>query len=240
VSGAGRPHVPGLFVTGTDTEAGKTVVASAIAATLAAGGARVAVFKPAVTGLEEPEGLSDPELLALSARSPQSAEQVAPYRFGPAVSPHLAARLAGERIEPGRIVQECARQAEGADAVIVEGVGGLMVPLAAGFLVRDLAIELGLPLVIAARPGLGTISHSLLTLEAARAVALEVAGLVMTPWPDEAGEMEVSNRDTVAELGRIEVTTLQRLDTSKALPAVDGLPVDRWLARSRLRKAACA
>ena len=239
---AGRgKRLRGLFVTGTDTEAGKTVVASAIAATLAARGMSVAVFKPAVTGLEDDgDSPPDPELLAASARSGQAIERVSPYRYGPPLSPHLAAELVGERIEPGRLMTACGREAESADAVIVEGVGGLMVPLAGDYLVRDFAIDLGLPLVVAARPGLGTISHSLLTLEAARAVALDVAALVMTPWPEHPGEIEASNRETVAALGRVEVFTLPHLDTSNALAPVDSLPAEDWLSRSPLRKAASA
>jgi dethiobiotin synthetase len=220
-------------VAGTGTGVGKTVVASAIAARLAARGERVAVFKPAVTGLDDQAASApDHELLRASARSTQEADEVAPYRFGPAVSPHLAAESAGVRIEPSRLLERAAEAAAGADALIVEGVGGLMVPLAGDYLIRDLAIDLDLPLVIAANPGLGTINHSLLTLEAARAVGLDVASVVLTPWPHEAGELERSNRAAIAALGRVEVATLPRLEASSALRAVGDLPIDSWLARS--------
>ena len=94
--------------------------------------------------------------------------------------------------------------------MIAEGVGGLLVPLAPDYLVRDLARDLGLPLVIAARPGLGTINHTLLTLEAARAAGLRVAGVVMTPWPEQPSAMEDANRETIARLGDVEVATLPR------------------------------
>jgi dethiobiotin synthetase len=212
---------------------GKTVVASAIAATLAARGARVAVFKPVVTGLDEPGATPpDHELLRASARSAQTPDEVSPYRFGPPLSPHLAADMAGVEIESGRLVQEATRAASEADALIVEGVGGLLVPLSNDYLVRDFAIDLGLPLVIASPPALGTINHTLLTLEAARAVTLDVAGVVLTPWPSDPVELELSNRMTVAELGRIEVSTLSMVDASSAVPPVDELPIDGWLARS--------
>ena len=106
-------------------------------------------------------------------------------RYGPAVSPHLAAALAGERIDPAELrgARAAARRADGRvrETLIVEGVGGLLVPLAEGYTVRDLAGELGLPLLIAARPGLGTINHTLLTLEAARAAGLDVRAVVLTP-----------------------------------------------------------
>jgi len=204
----------GVFVTGTGTEVGKTVVAAALARTLAAGGRRVAVFKPCVTGLDEPpaHGMADHELLRLAAGSAQSDEEIAPYRYGPPASPHLAAAIAGEEIDPERLRAAAALAAAGADAIVCEGVGGLLVPLAAGYLVRDLAADLGYPLVIAAAPGLGTINHSLLTIEAARAAGLEVSSVVLTPWPAEPSAIELSNRDTIAAVGGVQVQLLPDLD----------------------------
>ena len=129
-----------------------------------------------------------------------AAADVAPYRFGPPVSPHLAA--GGQA--SGRPLPAAARP-RGApapgDVLVAEGVGGLLVPLARRYLVRDLAADLGLPLVIAARPGLGTISHTLMTLECARAAGLDVPAVVLTPWPAVRREMERSNRETIARLG---------------------------------------
>ena len=174
----------GLFVTGTDTGAGKSIVAASICAALAASGERVAAFKPVVTGLAEPEDEFPPdhELLARAAGSGQSPAEVAPYRYDPPLSPHFAAELAGETIEPARLVEAARAAAAGAGVLVAEGVGGLLVPITTGYLVRDLARDLALPLVVAARTGLGTINHTLLTVEAARAVGLELAGIVMTPW----------------------------------------------------------
>jgi len=200
-----------IFVTGTGTEVGKTVVAAAIARTASAAGRRVAVFKPCVTGLEE-EGEPDHELLRRAAGSSQSDDEIAPYRFGPPASPHLAAAMAGEEIDPRRL-RDAARAAEaGAEVLVCEGVGGLLVPLAPGYLVRDLAVNLGFPLVIAASPGLGTINHTLLTVEAARAAGLEVASVVLTPWPQDPTEIERSNRETIAAVADVEVQTLPHLD----------------------------
>lgn len=201
----------GVFVTGTGTEVGKTVVAAAIARTLAAQGRSVAVFKPAVTGLDDP-GETDHALLRRAAGSEQSDGEIAPYRYGPPMSPHLAAELAGEEIEPARLVRAAMDAAAQADVLVCEGVGGLLVPLAPRYPVRDLAAELGLPLVIAASPGLGTINHTLLTIEAARAAGLDVAAVVLTPWPARPGAIEESNRETIAALGAIEIETLPRLD----------------------------
>ena len=203
----------GVFVTGTGTEVGKTVVAAVIARTLAGEGRRVAVFKPAVTGLDE--GVeTDHELLRRASGSPQSDEEIAPYRYGPPASPHLAAAMAGEEIEPERLRQVAAAAAEGTDAIVCEGVGGLLVPLSPTYLVRDLAADLGYPLVVVAGPGLGTINHTLLSLEAARAAGLEVTAVVLSPWPQEPSEIERSNRATIAALGEVTVLTFPKIDLS--------------------------
>jgi dethiobiotin synthetase len=203
--------VQGFFVTGTGTEVGKTVVAAVIARSLVAAGNRVAVFKPAVSGLED-DAEPDHALLRRAARSTQSDDEIAPYRFGPPVSPHLGAKLAGDQIDPARL-QAAARRASGrADVLVVEGVGGLLVPLTLGYLVRDFARDLGVPIVIASKPGLGTINHTLLTIEAARAVGLEVVLVVLTPWPADPSAVEASNRDAIGRLGAVQVEPLPELD----------------------------
>lgn len=200
----------GVFVTATDTGVGKTFLSGAIAAQLRAEGLRVGVAKPVLTGLDDP-GPHDHELLGATPA----------YTFRPAVSPHLAAELAGTTLDPEALLANARAAAEGNDAVVVEGVGGLLVPLAEGFGVRDLAVGLGLPVVVAARPGLGTINHTLLTLEVARAAALDVRAVVLTPWPDAPSVMERSNRDTLARAAAVHV--LER-DGDAAR-----LPVAQWL-----------
>jgi dethiobiotin synthetase len=219
--------VRGVFVTGTDTGAGKSVVAAAICAALVARGEPVAAFKPAVTGLDDPPGEwpHDHVLLATAAGGRQAPEDVAPYRFGPALSPHFAAELAGATIEPARLV-EAAREHE---PLVCEGIGGLMVPITTGYLVRDLAVDLALPVVVAARTGLGTINHTLLTIEAARTAGLTVAGVVMTPWPDEPEPIEQSNRETVERLGGVPVTGLPHTEPGALAGAGERLPLDAWL-----------
>ena len=210
-SGVFVTETPGVFVTGTGTEVGKTVVAAVIAHTLASEGKRVAVFKPVVTGLEEGNE-PDHALLRRAAGSQQNDEEIAPYRYGPPTSPHLAAELAGGRIERERLLERVGAAADGADALVCEGVGGLLVPLSPGYLVRDLAADLALPLAIAASPGLGTINHTLLTVEAARAAGLAVELIVLTPWPAPPSPIEESNRETIARLTAVRVETLPRLD----------------------------
>ena len=205
----------GVFVTGTGTEIGKTVVAGVIARTVAAGGRRVSVFKPAVSGLDEARELGvapDHEHLRGAAGSGQSDDEISPYRFGPAVSPHLAAELDGIAIEPDRIRRALAAAQRSADFLVCEGVGGFLVPLTLDYLVRDFAREAGLPVVIAAAAGLGTINHTLLTLEAVRGAGLECAGVVLTPWPSDPGPLERSNVEAISELGRVRVDTLGPID----------------------------
>ena len=212
----------GIFVTGTDTGVGKTVVAGAICA---ASSEPVAALKPVVTGLDEPPGEWPQDHVLLAGATGQAPEQVAPYRFGPPASPHYAAELAGETIEPARILAA----ARAHDLLVCEGVGGLMVPITPGYLVRDLAVDLALPVVIASRTGLGTINHTLLTIEAARAAGLTVAGVVMTPWPSDPEPIERSNRETVERLAGVAVTGLSPTTPERLAEAGASLPVDDWL-----------
>jgi dethiobiotin synthetase len=202
------------FVTGTDTGVGKTVVSAAIVAVLRARGLAVRALKPVITGLEDPpDPIWPPDHALLAALTGQTPGQVAPIGFAPAVSPHLAAELAGTPLEPGAILASVrgalddARQ-DGVDAVVVEGVGGLLVPFVDGYDVRDLARELALPVVVVARAGLGTINHTLLTLEAARAAGLYISGVVINQWPADPDVMMRSNRETIARLGHVHVGTL--------------------------------
>jgi dethiobiotin synthetase len=235
----------GLFVTGTGTGVGKTVLSAALLAAMAAAGELVRAHKPVVTGVDDRSEAHQPGVLPggwppdhelLASVAGMRPEEVAPLRYGPAVSPHLAARLAGEAIDPDKLIAR-ARAAAGADdgTLIVEGVGGLLVPLTEEFTVRDLAAALGLGVLIAAEPGLGTINHTLLTLEAARSAGLDVRAVVLTPWPDAPAELERSNRDTIARLGEVQVEGLSPVrspDQDDLARAGAGLPWRGWLERS--------
>lgn len=223
----------GCFVTGTDTGAGKTVLAAAVAAATRARGVRVAALKPVITGLDDPASPDWPPDHKLLARAAGGrAEEVALMGYGPAVSPHLAAELGARPIEPGELERRIVAAAAGAELLVVEGAGGLLVPLSHDYDMRRLARSLELPLLIAARPGLGTINHTLLTLEAARAAALEVTAVVLTPWPASPGLIERSNRATIAALGGVAVEVLPKIE--RAVPglltgAAAALPLERWL-----------
>ncbi len=206
----------GLFITGTDTGAGKTVVAAAICAALTARGERVAAYKPVVTGLDEPDATwpMDHELLAACAQS--TAGAVTARTFGPPLSPHRAAELAGRPLDPAVLVADARRAAAAGDVLVAEGVGGL-------------------PVVIAARPGLGTINHTLLTVQAARAAGLRVAGVAMGPWPGDpvARRESEANVRAIEALGDVAVSPVPlvaRPDVADLAAAGATLPLDLWLA----------
>lgn len=227
----------GLFVTGTDTGVGKTVVAAAIVAALRGRGVPVKALKPVITGLDEPPDPRwprDHELLAqVAGRAPS---EVALIGYGPAVSPHLAAELSGDPINPQQLRERVLTAVDAAsradELLVIEGVGGLLVPLCDGYDVRDLAVEIGFPLVIAARPGLGTINHTLLTIEAARRAGLQIAGVVLTPWPQSHDQIARSNRATIERLGEVSVSTLPEVASPDPVLLAEGgssLPIGHWL-----------
>jgi dethiobiotin synthetase len=227
----------GLFVTGTDTGAGKSVLSACLVAALRAAGVAAGAHKPVLTGTEEPPGPwpRDDELLA--AVSGAESGEVAPLRFGPPVSPHLAAQLAGTPIEAATLLEGVRRaSAVHPEMLVVEGVGGLTVPLNDTYLVCDLAADLGMPLLIAARPGLGTINHTLLTLRTARACGLDVRAVVITPWPERPSRLERSNLETIRRFGFVEVDTLARAtgpDLDELARVGGALPWRRWLGERR-------
>lgn len=222
----------GLFVTGTGTGVGKSVVAAAIVAALTAEGKKVAAFKPAVSGLDEPTPgwPMDHELLA-QATGWQHPDSVTPHTFGPAVSPHLAAKEAETRIELQPLVDAFTHEANQADLIIAEGVGGLMVPLADDppLDVLDFAKAIALPVIVATHPGLGTISDTRLTVDRLQTEGLTVAAVVISGWPAEPNPMERSNLDTLARLTRVDVATLPITAPDRLAEDAADLPIDRWL-----------
>jgi dethiobiotin synthetase len=223
----------GCFVTGTDTAVGKTVLTGAITAALRARGVDAIACKPVLSGLDQPaDQVWPPDHLLLARVSECEPELVSAIAFGPPVSPHLAAELTGRRLRSQELLEAVRRAAAHREAVIVEGVGGLLVPLAQDYDVRSLARDLDLAVVIAARPGLGTINHTLLTLEAARAGGLEVAAVVLTSWPGAPDRLQRSNRETIERLGRVDVRTLphvERPEPELLAAAASGLPLKQWL-----------
>ncbi len=193
---------PVLFVTGTDTGVGKTRVACALVAAWRRAGRRVAVFKPIATGCTDgpPE-----DAVALAAAAGWSDEgAVAPLRFALPAAPAVAAHAEGRAIGPHELAlldQTLVHLSRQADAIVVEGAGGLLVPIQGSFSMADLAARFSAQLLIVARTSLGTLNHTLLTLEAARRRNLPLAGLVLNQLSAHPGPDEPTTPDTLAELG---------------------------------------
>jgi len=227
----------GLFVTGTDTGVGKTILSACLLAAIVGSGGKARAHKPVVTGVEDEQEAWPQDHVLLGSQCGMAPEQVAPLRYGPAVSPHLAQQLAGASVHAGEILaaarRSLAEAAEANETLIVEGVGGLLVPLTESLSVRDLAVSLRLPLLIAARPGLGTINHTLLTVESARSAGLKVRAVVLTPWQANPPDMLRSNRETIAKLGEVEVAALPEVsgpDSAALAGACEALPWRSWLS----------
>lgn len=183
----------GIFVTGTDTGVGKTLVAAAIARYLRNQGIRVGVLKPVTSGARECGGdlvSGDAELLCWAAKCTSSDRDVSPFVLREPIAPSEAARREGVTIRYERIRDSFDRLAAQNDFLIVEGAGGLLVPLGDDLLVADLAIRLGLPLLIVARPDLGTVNHTLMTCECARSRGIAILGVVINGQPEYPGEAE--------------------------------------------------
>jgi dethiobiotin synthetase len=192
----------GIFVTGTDTGVGKTIVSAALARLLRMNGINVAVMKPVTSGCREVSGqlVSDDALLLCQAAGIPYSEDVAPYCLREPLAPAEAALAEGVRIDFSHIKSLYERIAADHEYVIVEGAGGLMAPLSGGLLVADLVLELDLALLVVARPGLGTINHTVLTCYAAKQMGLRVAGVIINGMPDNPGRAEQSAPHQIGSL----------------------------------------
>lgn len=169
------------FVTGTDTEIGKTLISSAMLHALAKQGVRAAGMKPIAAGAEFRGDVwhnDDVDRLVAAANVTVPMEWMTPYLLREPVAPHIAAAMEGVEIDALRILDAYRRVTEMADAVVVEGVGGFCVPLSAGFDTGDLARQLDLPVVLVVGLRLGCLNHALLTAEAIAARGLKLAGWV--------------------------------------------------------------
>lgn len=191
----------GIFITGTDTGVGKTRVAAALALLLRERGLAVGVMKPVTSGCIERDGhlvSEDAELLSWAAGT--NDPDTTPYLLREPLAPAEAAAREGVRIDISVIEEAYRRLAGRSDFVIVEGAGGLMVPLAGGFLIADLIGRLGLPTLVVARPDLGTVNHTLLTTFAARQMGIGVPGVVINNYPAEPGPAEESAPHLIGSL----------------------------------------
>lgn len=199
----------GLFITGTGTEVGKTYVGALIAASLAASGARVGVYKPVASGCRrEGDELVADDAVALwnAAGRPLTLEAVCPQRFAAPLAPHLAAHAEGRRVDADALRGGLDAWRDACDVLLVEGAGGLMSPLSDSDYNADLALELGFPLVVVAPNRLGVINDTLQTVITAsvvdahrREAELLVAGVVLN---DASPEGDASRATNAEELTR--------------------------------------
>jgi dethiobiotin synthetase len=191
---------PGYFVTGTDTGVGKTWVACGLAEAARGRGLRCGVFKPAESG----KG-GDAAALKKASGCPLPLELIRPYAFREPLAPAVAARLEGKRVALKPILEAFRAVSAVSDFMVVEGAGGLLVPYGPGLDGASLAKAMGLPLLIVARRGLGTINHCLLTLEAARGRGLRVAAVVLSAPGKVLDPSVASNAREIARLGKVRV-----------------------------------
>lgn len=200
----------GIFITGTDTGVGKTFVAAALVACLRKAGVDAVPMKPVQTGCRRRKGtLSAPDLesiLSIAGLKPSAEERawMCPYRFPDACSPHLAARRARAAISFTRIRSCFERLCRRHEFVVVEGAGGILVPISGKKTMLDLMRLLDLPVLLVARPGLGTLNHTLLSLRELRRAGLRVGGVILNQaHPGRRGFIENDNFKTIARLGRV-------------------------------------
>lgn len=209
--------MPGWFITGTDTGVGKTVIAGALAMLLREQGRRVGVFKPVATGCRRDMRLGlvceDAEFLAHCADATQDLATINPVRYAGDLAPMVAADHTSRPIDWDAIDRSWQRIRAESDWTIVEGAGGLRVPIDRKTDMAALAKRFDLPLIVVARPGLGTINHTLLTLDAARARQLKVAAVVMSGYhPASATLAEETNPDVIARLAKIRIPIVVPFD----------------------------
>ena len=171
----------GYFVTATDTEVGKTAIACGLARLLATHGHDVGVSKPVQSGALADDPAGDAMLLRAAADASDAPHDVCPYSFAAPLAPLVASQLESRPVVADVILESIGELARRHDLLVVEGAGGLLVPVGEDWTIADLAGWLGLPLVLVARAGLGTVNHTLLTLEAARARGLESPGRAERP-----------------------------------------------------------
>lgn len=215
------PRAKGLFITGTDTGVGKTLIAGAIARLLKQQGLKVGVFKPVASGCRsEREGLvsDDAEFLSLCAQSDLPLSVINPVTFQTPAAPITCIEHEHRPMDYEQIATNYTYLCENSDVVIVEGIGGAMVPLTETETILDLAIEFDLPMLIVARPNLGTISHTLLTIGAVRQAGLPIAGVVINGYNAlQADLAEETAPDVIAQCGQTNILAIIPYDEQSSV-----------------------
>jgi len=205
----------GIFITGTDTGVGKTMVGAALALFLTERGLNVGIMKPAESGVSDPSRLGDDgSLLQWAASSSDAIEEISPYRLRAPLAPAQAAKKDGNFIDFAGLVATAQGLGRRHDFLIIEGAGGLMTPLSGGLLMADLAKGIGLPLLVVTTPRLGTLNQTLLTIFAAQQMEIPVAGYLINRMPAQPDEAAESTPHTLASLASADILGV--------LPEVDG------------------
>jgi len=238
--------IPGLFVTGTDTGVGKTVIAGAIANWFYRHQKRVAVLKPVATGcVRRREGLvsEDAEFLAVCSRTRHPLDLICPCRYAEPLAPSVAAKRADQPLDWQAIQRSIRIMSQDSDVMIVEGAGGVMVPLDDKHLVLDAARMLNVPAIVVARAALGTINHSVLTVRALQAANVRVAGVVINQYPAELpGVAEETSPREIEKWAKVPVLCIVPQETiaDATLPkgivgAIDLVDWERVMKRENLK-----
>jgi dethiobiotin synthetase len=213
------PKVKGLFITGTDTNVGKTWIAAGLTAVLRQRGFKAAYFKPIQSGCPEEAGRlipTDARLAQELAGLPEPLEALTPICLRLPLAPGVAAELEGKAINLEQVAETLRELAGRYDYLVVEGAGGLYVPLiGTQFLVLDMIRWLGLPLLVLARAGLGTINHTVLTVKAAQNFGIQVPGVVLNRYPAAPRLAEQTNPGVIEALTGVPILGL--------VPEVNGI-----------------
>jgi dethiobiotin synthetase len=203
------PPLRGVLVTGTDTGVGKTWIAAGLTAVWRRAGVAAAYFKPVQSGCPEKSGRlipTDARFARDLAGLDEPLELLTPIRLRLPLAPGVAAAREGVKVDLAAIAQSLTDLARRYEVLVVEGAGGLYVPLAdLDFLVLDMIRWLNLPLVVVARPGLGTINHTVLTVKAAQQAGVTVAGVVINRYPAQPSPAEETNPEVIAALSRVPI-----------------------------------
>jgi len=224
----------GVFVTGTDTGVGKTLVVCALLRALRARGIDAGAMKPIETGVG-PDGPADAIALRVAAGERDPLADVCPQPFALAAAPAAAARAEGRPVDLAAIDAAYLRLRARREFLIVEGAGGLLVPIAVDLAMADLAQRFALPLLVVARAALGTINHTRLTLDAARARSLTVAGVMISHSSGVLSHADAANLESLRrELGAMLIAEIPPLAAGE-LPAADAIDLDALIERCALR-----
>jgi dethiobiotin synthetase len=183
----------GLFVTGTDTGVGKTIITSGIAAVLKEYQMDIGVYKPFLSGISREHPESDTSLLKEGSQTSLTNEEITPFEFREPLAPYVAGKLEGKSIFLKDVLNHWEQIKEKHHYFLVEGAGGISVPLGPDFLVCDLIKSLDLPTIIVTRPNLGTINHTFLTVKYAQSMGISIAGIIINGKNSDTDLAELTN-----------------------------------------------